>query len=317
MTVNNTVPPVVTGTPKQGQTLQTDNGSWTFDLDYLTYAYQWLRCDAAGANCSDIAGATASSYVLQAADIGATVRSEVTATEVSTAPPPVTEPPAIAGQGYSIVFEDDFDTIDTNIWRKGAWYIPESPANYSVSNSIASIFNHPSEHKQRDLMSKGAYKWQYGYFEARMRYTRNIDAWASTWMMSSNWIDTGNCNTLKICEFDMLESNHQYESPLTYRSHFGASHSNTTGACNMADGVSPWSTNWTADTGLVCADQWRTYAGWWTPSSLKWYLDDTLLKTYPTPSTMNQPMRWFLGIWSHNFTTELRVDIDWCRVWQQ
>ena len=40
---------------------------------------QWQRCDAAGNNCSDIAGATAWSYVLTGADVGATIRSEVTA----------------------------------------------------------------------------------------------------------------------------------------------------------------------------------------------------------------------------------------------
>jgi len=81
MSVNNTSPPVISGTPQQGQTLTSSEGSWTFDLDYLTYAYQWMRCDTAGDNCIDIGSATNRAYVLQSADVGSTIRVEVTATE--------------------------------------------------------------------------------------------------------------------------------------------------------------------------------------------------------------------------------------------
>ncbi len=48
MTVVNVTPPVITGSPVLGQTLSSSTGTWTFDLDHLTYAYQWLRCDAFG-----------------------------------------------------------------------------------------------------------------------------------------------------------------------------------------------------------------------------------------------------------------------------
>lgn len=81
MTVTPTVAPVVTGTPRRGQTLRTSDGSWTFDEDYLTYTYEWLRCDAAGDNCNAIAGQVGNAYVLQSADVGSTIRSRVTATE--------------------------------------------------------------------------------------------------------------------------------------------------------------------------------------------------------------------------------------------
>lgn len=81
MTVTNTAIPVVSGTPRQGLALQTDNGSWTFDQDYLTYLYEWLRCDSGGSGCVAIPGANGTSYVLTAADVGSTIRSRVTATE--------------------------------------------------------------------------------------------------------------------------------------------------------------------------------------------------------------------------------------------
>lgn len=46
----------------------------------IGYGYQWQRCDASGANCAGIAGATGQSYVLVPADVGATIRVVVTAT---------------------------------------------------------------------------------------------------------------------------------------------------------------------------------------------------------------------------------------------
>jgi hypothetical protein len=71
-------PPLVTGTSQQGQTLTASTGTWG-DTP-TSYAYQWQRCDGAGANCVDIAGATASTYAVGSGDVGATLRVNVTAT---------------------------------------------------------------------------------------------------------------------------------------------------------------------------------------------------------------------------------------------
>ena len=71
------VPPQITGTATQGQTLSTDNGSW---LDGPTsYSYQWQDCDTSGASCTNISGATSSSYTLTGSDAGKTIRVVVTA----------------------------------------------------------------------------------------------------------------------------------------------------------------------------------------------------------------------------------------------
>jgi hypothetical protein len=64
-------PPTIAGTPQQGQTLTASPGTWSAD-DAL-FAYQWQHCDAAGANCTDIAGATAPTYGVTAADVGTTL----------------------------------------------------------------------------------------------------------------------------------------------------------------------------------------------------------------------------------------------------
>jgi hypothetical protein len=77
----NTSLPVVSGTAQQGQTLTGSNGAWSNSP--TSYSYQWQRCNTAGSGCVAIASATASSYLLAAADVGSTLRFQVTATNAS------------------------------------------------------------------------------------------------------------------------------------------------------------------------------------------------------------------------------------------
>jgi hypothetical protein len=73
-----TASPSISGAAVEDQTLTADEGTWDAPPD--SYAYQWRRCDAGGASCSDIVGATASAYPVGHSDIGATFRVVVTAT---------------------------------------------------------------------------------------------------------------------------------------------------------------------------------------------------------------------------------------------
>lgn len=74
-----TAPPQVTGNTTAGSTLATTNGSWD-GTAAISYATTWERCDASGANCQPISGATDATYVLTSTDVGSTLRSRVTAT---------------------------------------------------------------------------------------------------------------------------------------------------------------------------------------------------------------------------------------------
>jgi alpha-tubulin suppressor-like RCC1 family protein len=69
--------PTISGTVKQSQTLAASRGSWSNSP--TSYAYQWRRCDSAGASCSDISGAGSISYALAPADVSSTIRIVVTA----------------------------------------------------------------------------------------------------------------------------------------------------------------------------------------------------------------------------------------------
>jgi hypothetical protein len=121
----NTVAPTITGTARDGQTLTTDDGTWTGTTP-ITYTRQWERCNTASANCTDISGATASTYTLTATDIGSKLKVTVTATNAAGATPATstatatvaataptnTAPPSISGSA------EDAGILTTD---SGAW----------------------------------------------------------------------------------------------------------------------------------------------------------------------------------------------------
>jgi GH25 family lysozyme M1 (1,4-beta-N-acetylmuramidase) len=124
--------PQVTGSPVVGQTLTGSVGTWSGGPS--SFAYAWQRCDGAGAACTPIAGATATTYVLTPADLGATVSLVVTATgaggsQPASAPPtavvaPAPVPPAVpgalvaqAGAAGAVASTDGRATVT---WQPGA-----------------------------------------------------------------------------------------------------------------------------------------------------------------------------------------------------
>jgi hypothetical protein len=73
----NTAAPTITGTPKAGQLLTANPGSWSGNP--TSYTYQWQRCDADVAACSNVAGATGRTYTATSGDVGYRLRVRVTA----------------------------------------------------------------------------------------------------------------------------------------------------------------------------------------------------------------------------------------------
>lgn len=72
-----TAPTTGSAAPRTGVPQTATTGTW--DSQPTDYGYQWQRCDAAGAGCTAIAGATARAYTPVAADIGSTLRVAVQA----------------------------------------------------------------------------------------------------------------------------------------------------------------------------------------------------------------------------------------------
>src|SRR3954451_11295011 len=106
----NTALPVVIGSVSVGQLLTTTAGTWT-GTPAPTFAYQWQRCKVSG-SCTNISGATNTTYTLTSTDAAKQLRSRViaknsagsktvfsarTATVTSATKPVNTTAPAISG----------------------------------------------------------------------------------------------------------------------------------------------------------------------------------------------------------------------------
>jgi hypothetical protein len=74
----NSTQPSITGKSVEDATLTANPGTWNGSAP-ISFQYQWLSCDATGANCKNIAGETSKTYTVQSSDVGNTVRVNVIA----------------------------------------------------------------------------------------------------------------------------------------------------------------------------------------------------------------------------------------------
>lgn len=95
----NTEMPAIEGSAETGQTLAATTGTW--DNSPSSYGYQWEDCDAAGANCVAIPGATAATYRLASSDVGHTVRVVVKATNANGSGKASSRPTAVVAEQSS------------------------------------------------------------------------------------------------------------------------------------------------------------------------------------------------------------------------
>jgi hypothetical protein len=76
-----TAVPSISGTAEQGQVLTAGAGTWSPAATALTY--RWAQCNAAGADCVAVSGATSTTFTLPASAVGTTVRAIVTGSNAS------------------------------------------------------------------------------------------------------------------------------------------------------------------------------------------------------------------------------------------
>jgi photosystem II stability/assembly factor-like uncharacterized protein len=107
----NTAPPAIAGTATDGQTLSADMGTWS-GAQPISYSYQWQDCDASGANCSDIASATDSSYSVLPGDVGSTLRVVVNASNSGDSSQLASSVTAVAAEDQAAVATPDLPQYD-------------------------------------------------------------------------------------------------------------------------------------------------------------------------------------------------------------
>jgi hypothetical protein len=136
----NTSPPTISGSTVQGQTLTASPGTWS-GSPAPTFTFQWQRCDNAGANCQDIVGATGSTYVLAAGDVGSTIVVVVTGTNsAGSAAAPSAATAAVtasSGVGPTTPVLDDFNRANGGVGANWSLIRPTGFAALNVSGNAA------------------------------------------------------------------------------------------------------------------------------------------------------------------------------------
>lgn len=261
-------------------------------------------------------------------------------------PAPPGEPSPIAGEGYELVFVDDFEgtSLNGDIWRPPPAHGVDFPAGaISVANSILTVtadLNSPIR-DYVEVWSLGprrpdypnypnypnALAWQEGYFEVRCRVTNDPWTKLALWFFSledkNAWATPNrDCSRLS-AEWDMIENGIRASvatDGYADVNHVMNAHRNTVDRCDVPD-----STRRYVVTGLTGLTDWHTWGGKWTGSQVSTYLDGTLMGTAATYDTFAQAMPFIMSaapIPSTPFGSPPRpdfivLDVDYFQVWQQ
>lgn len=129
----NTAAPTISGTARVGETLTAQNGTWSNSP--TAFQYQWQRCNASGAACVNVGGATAKTYLLASADAGRTMRVLVTginaegAVNARSAPTDVVAPSAAPRNTARPSITGDLEAGQELTAEEGSW--TNSPTSYA------------------------------------------------------------------------------------------------------------------------------------------------------------------------------------------
>jgi hypothetical protein len=233
-------------------------------------------------------------------------------------PPPGGEPAPIAGQAYTLRFDDQFNTLNRAVWDDHIWYegAPAANAQYLQSGVFHLVARRSQGFQKTTATTLRSRSFMLGYFEARMRWTAGPGAWPAFWLLSTGWANTGSCTT-PAAELDVFEG--QGTEPNVF---YGTIHRHSAGgSCggNQMNG-----NNWQPQS-LNLTTGFHTYAMLWTATQVCWYVDNVQSHCAPTFSTTNQPMFLMLQMWIGGWTSgtnsstpdELHTEVDWVRVWQK
>jgi hypothetical protein len=134
-----TAEPAISGRAEQGRDLSASRGSWTGGG--LRFAYRWVRCNPNGglpdgSDCTMIAGATGSQYVLTASDVGFRLRVRVTATNSDGSQTSASNPTAIvvgAPVNTSIPVATGSTLVDGTLTVQPGSWTGRQPIGFSYS----------------------------------------------------------------------------------------------------------------------------------------------------------------------------------------
>lgn len=225
------------------------------------------------------------------------------------------------------VWADEFNTDgapDTSKWSydtgAGGWgnneaqYYTNNSANSFVSNGTLKIVAKAqsvggSNYTSARLKSENKFEFTYGKVECRAKLPVGVGTWPAIWMLGQNYATNiwPACGEIDIMEHKGYDPNKIYGS-LHYPGHFaGSSVTNTTTIANAAT-------------------QFHVYKAIWTPTSIRFYVDNTLFHSFANSGSVPFNSDFFLilnvamggdfgGNIDPNFS-EGTMEVDYIRVYQ-
>ena len=182
----NTGLPVISGTAQEGDTLTTTNGTWSNSP--TSYSYQWQACSAA---CTNITGATGSSYVLQASDVGKTIDVVVTATTADgsgSATSPQTQTVTAPGTEQSIAF-----------WLAWSGAIQESQIPWNAVTQVDLFALKTTDGTALDATSNGLSNMNVSAWVSMIHQHGKLAMISIGGSNDQDWVDA--CNTTNVSGF--------------------------------------------------------------------------------------------------------------------
>jgi beta-glucanase (GH16 family) len=295
-----TAEPVVSGTVATGSVLSTTNGSWTGSP--TGFAYHWQDCAQDGTGCSNITGATSSTYTVASGDAGHTIEAIVTASNgggSTDADAPIV--PLVDN------FTSDANTLDTHVWNPVSMgglaqecYFPSQDtvdsSGLEISEVIASYScpaGNPgtySTYKSGAVTATNA-PFTFGTVKASIKMSGSgpnstHDTWPAFWLLGAGWTNWPTSSPSNPCTWPQDSADC---SEIDINEDFGGSttalsetlHNNPPG--DIAVTCSP-------SAGVDISAGFHTYEVDWSSGSLAWKFDGTT-ECSTTSNVPSHPMQ--------------------------
>ena len=220
--------------------------------------------------------------------------------------PPPPPPPPIAKTGYVLTFQDDFtaNTISSGgIYNGAKWYNGTEQCCMSDSTGLPGVM-YPTPAASRvfdpyieanglsivlrkvktpspvwssgvmtsvDAAGRG-FSQQYGYFQMTAKLPVGPGTWPAFWLLNTAQLHS----QASVGEIDIMEQYGQFPMAFCTTLH------------DWTGGTTPFqSCPSVAPVNLTTA--YHKYGMWWTAATMRFYLDNKLLYSTPTPAVMQQP----------------------------
>ena len=239
---------------------------------------------------------------------------------------------SIPSPGYTLAWHDEFDgtTLDRSKWddyapgpRREAVNVPEAvtldgKGHLVITTSRVEVPDpaHPGatkpEYHTGMITTRGKYETAYGYFEARIRFQREVGHWSAFWIQTPAMSNPVGDPATAGVEIDIIEylRNGDYPTKAQHTIHWDVRTPQQ--KRDFAAPVIP-----------AIAEGFHTYGCEWTPRELVFYVDGK--ETWRTSKAVPRRAEYMIlslevGKWADDIGKARLPDsmvVDWVRVWKR